>query len=328
MILTSLTTDDLPQADRFGWWREMTASAMLPSLLDTDRRSRFRATADLVDLGGAQVTAMTYHSLTSLRTPKLIRQRDPESCLLSLTVHGTMTLSHCGREATAGVHQLLVFSSSRPFHGSARAEDRPVSQILAQIPRSLIPVRPQTLDQAFATRIPAADAFGELLAHFLTQVTNRARQYRTSDRARLSAILVDLLSGLLAHRLEAEHELPAESRRRALFLEGKSVIQQRLGDPALSTAEVAAALHISPRSLNRLFESNGLTVSDWIRRQRLEGARHDLSDPAQRGTAVCRISARWGFSHPAAFSRAFRRGYGCSPQEYRQQALTGTGAPG
>ncbi|MEU9794491.1 helix-turn-helix domain-containing protein [Streptomyces sparsogenes] len=85
-------------------------------------------------------------------------------------------------------------------------------------------------------------------------------------------------------------------------------------------------MHISPRSLNRLFESNGLTVAGWIRRQRLEGTRHDLSDPAQRGTAVCRISARWGFSRPAAFSRAFRGGYGCSPQDYRQQALTGTGA--
>jgi AraC-like DNA-binding protein len=67
------------------------------------------------------------------------------------------------------------------------------------------------------------------------------------------------------------------------------------------------------------------SVAAWIRSQWLEGCQRDLADPALRLTSIHRIAARWGFSHPAVFSRAFRGAYGLSPREYRQQAL-GSGA--
>ncbi|MFJ7256360.1 hypothetical protein ACIQWV_28085 [Streptomyces sp. NPDC098085] len=83
-----MTTDDLPNADRFTWWHEMTMATLIPTLLASDHTVDFRAAANVVDLGAAQVTAMTYLPLTSARTSKLIRQSDPEYCQLSLTVRG------------------------------------------------------------------------------------------------------------------------------------------------------------------------------------------------------------------------------------------------
>ncbi|MFF5564692.1 helix-turn-helix domain-containing protein [Streptomyces sp. NPDC012623] len=61
-------------------------------------------------------------------------------------------------------------------------------------------------------------------------------------------------------------------------------------------------------------------VSATIRHQRLERARHDLADPALRTVPVHGIAARWGFGHPAAFSRAFRAAYGVPPADYRHAA--------
>ncbi len=40
--------------------------------------------------------------------------------------------------------------------------------------------------------------------------------------------------------------------------------------PQLSPAAVAAAHHISLRSLHQLFHDEGLTVAGWIRQRRLE----------------------------------------------------------
>jgi AraC-like DNA-binding protein len=75
--------------------------------------------------------------------------------------------------------------------------------------------------------------------------------------------------------------------------------------------------HISTRGLHRLFEDQGMTVAAWIRAQRLEGCRCDLANPALRLMPIYEIAVRWGFSHPAAFSRAFRT-YGLSPRDYRR----------
>ncbi|MFI0484918.1 helix-turn-helix domain-containing protein [Actinomadura sp. 9N215] len=58
----------------------------------------------------------------------------------------------------------------------------------------------------------------------------------------------------------------------------------------------------------------------WIRTQRLECARRDLADLAQRATPVQALAARWGFAHASDFSRAFRRAYGMSPRDYREDA--------
>jgi AraC-like DNA-binding protein len=42
-----------------------------------------------------------------------------------------------------------------------------------------------------------------------------------------------------------------------------------------------------------------------------------LSDPRARHLSVSTIAYRTGFSHPAHFSRAFRRRFGVSPSEIR-----------
>jgi AraC-like DNA-binding protein len=64
-----------------------------------------------------------------------------------------------------------------------------------------------------------------------------------------------------------------------------------------------------------------LTVAAWIRHQRLECCRADLTDPRLRGMPVQAIGARWGFRSPADFSRAFRAAHGIPPGDYRRQTL-------
>ncbi|MFF2963298.1 helix-turn-helix domain-containing protein [Streptomyces sp. NPDC057963] len=316
-----MTTDDLPNADRFTWWHEMTRATLIPTLLASDHTVDFRAAANVVDLGAAQVTAMTYLPLTSARTSKLIRQSDPEYCQLSLTVRGDMGLSQCGREATFGSGELMLYDSSFPFEGWTAAEDGSVAHIVAQIPKTLLPFPARLLNRLSASRIPADEGFSELLATFLTQVTSNAHRYRTSDGVRLAMVLIDLLGGTVAHCLETDNALPPESRHRVLFLQVQRFIRQHIGDPDLSAETIALAHHISVRSLHRIFQQEGTTVRALIRSLRLDGCRHDLANPLHRHRTIQGIAARWGFPRPADFTRAFRTAYGMPPSEYRHQVL-------
>ena len=106
---------------------------------------------------------------------------------------------------------------------------------------------------------------------------------------------------------------------RPLLTTIQAFIQQRLGDPGLSPAKIAAAHHVSLRSLHQLFHDESLTVAGGIRRAAWSPAA-DLSDPALADRPVAAIAAGWGFASAGDFSRVFRAVHGLPPAEYRMSA--------
>lgn len=108
------------------------------------------------------------------------------------------------------------------------------------------------------------------------------------------------------------------TRQRALLLHIQGFVEDRLGDPELSPATIAAAHRISIRYVHKLFEGMETTVCDWIRRRRLERCRQDLLDPLLGTLPVRGIAARWGLTHPAHFNRTFKAAYGMPPGQYRE----------
>ncbi len=85
---------------------------------------------------------------------------------------------------------------------------------------------------------------------------------------------------------------------------------------------MAAALHLSVRTLHKLFADEPETVARRITRRRLERAAADLADPRLVGRTVTWIAFSWGFRDAAHFSRAFRQRFGRSPVEHRARALS------
>jgi AraC-like DNA-binding protein len=97
--------------------------------------------------------------------------------------------------------------------------------------------------------------------------------------------------------------------------------------PQMSKVELYAAIrrdyrggmamrhHISVSYLHRIFQGEDITVSSWIREQRLAHARRDLAGPTLRSTPIHEIASRWGFPRAADFSQAFRNACGIPPQE-------------
>ncbi len=100
-------------------------------------------------------------------------------------------------------------------------------------------------------------------------------------------------------------------------------MRERLRDPALSVAQIAAHLRVSPSTVHRAFSGEPCSITDWIWAQRLEGVKRDLCDPALTARSVSELAFGWGFNDAADFSRAFRSRFGCAPRELRMQGGTG-----
>ncbi|WP_285497981.1 helix-turn-helix domain-containing protein [Actinomadura sp. NBRC 104425] len=324
----SLTLNDLPARDRFALWRETVASAVapVPYEIRSDHADEFDATMHVLNLGAVQISAHIQSPIHVRRTAKLIRQSDSEHYHLTLVRRGTTNATQAGRDTTVGPGDLMLHDTWRPFHGT-HTGDRRVDGIQVMVPRKLIPLPPDQVGRLCAVRVPGREGVGGLLVQFLNQVTRNAGTYRPADAARLGGVCVDLLTAVLAHRLETEHAVPHDSRKRTLLLRIHAFIERSLGDPELSPGLIAAAHHISLRSLHRLFAEQGTTVSDWIRTRRLEQCRRELASVDHRHLAIHTIAARWGYTHPGNFTRAFHAAYGLTPSAYRrnQEAHSASG---
>nr|WP_279591236.1 AraC family transcriptional regulator [Modestobacter marinus] len=89
-------------------------------------------------------------------------------------------------------------------------------------------------------------------------------------------------------------------------------------DPGLDADAVAAACHLSRRTLFRLFESEPESLGDALRRLRVAAAQRLLREAPRLPLAA--VAGRCGFSGDAQFHRAFRTVTGMTPAAYRQAA--------
>lgn len=83
-------------------------------------------------------------------------------------------------------------------------------------------------------------------------------------------------------------------------------------------ADLAALLHLSPRSLSRKLGAEGASLRRIGVDARIGRARERLADPE---ASITRIALDLGYSDAANFARAFRRETGVAPGEFRRQAL-------
>ncbi|MGW1603487.1 AraC-like ligand-binding domain-containing protein [Streptomyces eurythermus] len=316
---TMFRSEDVPAADRFDYWRDLMIRTLAPLDMSSDHADDFQASMHLLELGAVHVSPQTFQSMRFYRTPKLIRQSDPELLHISLVTRGTVGIVQHGREIAYEPGDLCVVDSSRPFDCLAVNGRRPVEAVGVAVPTEMLVPTGNAVNRLIGHPISGREGFGALLARFLTGITTDTGSFNSHDGPRLGGIVLDLLSGMVAHALEAENRLTPETRRRNLVLRIRAFVRSHLHDPRLTPHTIAAAHHISTSYLHRLFQHEEETVAAWIRHQRLENARRDLADPALGTTPVHAIAARWGFPRAADFTRAFRTAYGVPPKEYRLQ---------
>ncbi|WP_431771754.1 helix-turn-helix domain-containing protein [Streptomyces cucumeris] len=323
---TVFRTEGLHGADRFDFWCERVGRTHAPLDLYSPHAADYQARQRVLDLGAVYVWPTTHQAIRFRRTTKLIRQSDPEQYHIGIPIHGTNHISWGSENAVYGAREIQVFDSSRAFQVYSSNGSEQFTGIGIEVPKAVLPLPQHRMDGLFARGMSGREGFGALLLQFLSQLSSDTSCYLPSDGPRLGGVVVDLLSSLFAHTLEADGALPPETRTRSLVLRIRAHVQRHLHDPELTPTSIAAAHHISISYLHRLFRGEHETVAAWIRSQRLERARRDLGDPGMAATPVHAVAARWGFPRAADFTRAFRAAYGVPPSDYRRHALHVPGA--
>jgi len=100
------------------------------------------------------------------------------------------------------------------------------------------------------------------------------------------------------------------------FLAGfEDIVRSRLSDPSFSAEKAARLVGLHPNTLNARLSERGETTSKVIARLKREKAFELLGE---KTCSVSDTAQQLGFSDPTAFSRAFRRWTGQSPQAFKR----------
>jgi AraC-like DNA-binding protein len=321
--MTVFRTRDLPPVERLDALRhwveeEGFAGAPVDARFDAGRQvdAEFRTGA----VGVLNVVAARTGSGEIRRTTRHIRRSDPELYKIIQATEGTSVIEQDGQEVVLGPGDFALLHTSAPvrWHYTAGA-------VAVAFSRTLLPRRRHRAGPT-ALRLSDDDGIGVILSRMIARLPDYFGRLGPGSAARLSSAVIDLVGAAVAERL-GETALPPDTGQRALLLRIHVFIEERLGDPELSPAAIAAAHFISTRYLYKLFQSADVGVADWIRQRRLERCRTDLVDPATRDLPVSAVGARWGLSNPAHFNRIFRDNFGVPPGEFRRMWAPGMSAP-
>jgi AraC-like DNA-binding protein len=319
---TLISTDHVPAADLVDFLREVMAKTWVPMECLPVQRADYVAEFRASGLGPMQVVVIDVPPATVCRSPEHISQADPDMLKLALVRGGdSCVIEQDGRQAKLSAGEFTFYDTRRPYEaviGTSR--DQPVHMMTFMFPPSLLPLSRARIRELTAVRFGAGAGLGEVTSQFLLQLARNIDHYSPAEAARLSTAALEVLATRLSHELDVHAWNEAEDRRHAQLTTVQAFIRRHLGDPELSPALIAAAHHMSLRSLHQLFHDEGLTVAGWIRKQRLERCRNDLANPALAARPVAAIAARWGFTSPGDFSRTFRAVHGMPPAEYRMFA--------
>ncbi|MEV4896601.1 helix-turn-helix domain-containing protein [Nonomuraea sp. NPDC055795] len=312
----ALHTATYPVAERFERWQELVSASMGIAVATTEPL-RFSGSMRGLQSDGIIAARVAVSPNRSSRSATMVRRADPETVHVIAVRRGAATVNQRG-DAAIRPTELALYTSWRPSVVHAYADEPALADgLLAVVPYERLAVRRDLLERLTATAFPASRGIGALLVDFVSNLAAASPGCSAADEARLSGVLSDLLTAWLAHTLDRTGALSADTRPRAVLVQVQAFIRDHLGDPALTPSAVAAAHHMSLRSLQRLFGEHGHTVAHWIRHLRLERCRRDLADPRLSALPIHAIATRWGYPQPAHFTRAFRVAYGQTPSRFR-----------
>jgi AraC-like DNA-binding protein len=153
-----------------------------------------------------------------------------------------------------------------------------------------------------------------LLFQLISEALQENGSSLASPEAPMQLVVYDLLAALFA----AGDQIPVSSHTDKLFAHICNIIRQRLADPGLRPAAIAAESGISARYLQKLFNMRGTTCSHFIYSLRLDQAARLLQRRASltHRPPLGEIAAACGFFDYAHFSRKFRERFGHPPSAY------------
>jgi AraC-like DNA-binding protein len=306
------STDGIPEGDRTAFWREHYGHVMLRVDIEPAPDMLFEASSRCLSLPGLLLMEGSSSPVKISRGGQYLADGN-DDVVLAINRSGSVVVNSNGREQSLGDGEAIVLSGGEAasFHRTSLGRS-----FALRVPRTMFESTVVSLDDALMRPISSDRGALKLMEDYARWLLNAGN----IDHQLLN-ISVRHIQDLLALTIGPTADFADTARTRGLRAArlklAKSFIVAHSSRRDLSVSAVATSLSVTPRYVQRLFEADGTTFSEFLTGQRLARARRLLCEPSSSPTAISTIAYDVGFGDLSYFNRCFRRQYGVTPREVR-----------
>ena len=305
-----LSTDDIPQRERFSYWQEAVAKIGIPG--DRDRAPETGFDGRLAVTSGGSLTRFRFSS-SKYRVRRRARQiacQDGDNRIwLYRDIGGGSWHDDNGRPFVTRAGEVIVGGPTLPL--ATEALDHYDHEIW-HFPSALLDPHLSTAQQPKMLRLSDRDGINGIFLSYLEALSEKLDSLDDAEAAQIANNFCRLLS-VVCGRDAGEHR---DIIREARLADAKTYISLHLAHQDLTPEKAGRALRLSVRRLHLLFEPTGTSFARYVLQLRLEECRAALMNPPGE-RSVTDIALAWGFNSLSTFYRTVRQAFGMTPTELR-----------
>ena len=234
---------------------------------------------------------------------------------LCMTLSGTTVGSQRGHEMVLSDGDAVLMTNEEATWTMSSPSSVKIAGI--RVPRSAIAPLVPKLENVTMRRITKDTSRLRLLRKYLDVVADDEALAASASQRLIVGHFYDLVALALGASSDAK-ALAADRTVGTVRLAAiKADILANIHDGDLNATMVATRHRLTVRYLHKLFESEGITYSEFVLGQRLARAYRLLTNPLHSGRAISTIAFELGFNDLSYFNRTFRRRYSATPSEIR-----------
>jgi AraC-like DNA-binding protein len=300
---------DVPEAERFAYWREAVCRTYLP--LEPENLSAQTFDGHIEGAAGSTLHISRVRSAPAavIRTRRGIAQFQDGSFYANLQLRGQAIVEQFGRRSVARPGDIVLVDTNEPF--SIRFEEV-CDLVCATLPDTGLRRHLQRLGGVPANVVANTGA-GRLASAYLDALREIPIDFEQIDDLaghQLTALLTRALSVQTGRTI-------APSRREDALRRVLDFIHDELDNPLLSAKLVCRELALSRSTLFDILGEAGIAFAAYIRNARLERSAAQIRNPRFACVTIGEIARRAGFASQETFTRAFRRRFGIAPGAMR-----------
>jgi AraC-like DNA-binding protein len=310
------STADLPEKDRVAMWRDHYCRMMMKLDIEPLNDAPLECSILTRALPGVQLMSTAMSPARVTRNREFLADGNGDLIFI-INQSGSASVQSRSRDIVLREGDALLMST-----GEVKVFDRPVhgGSLSFRIPRAILSAIVADIDDVVMQVIPQKTEALKLLAGYAAPLFNDIA-LATPEFRRTA---VNHLHDLVALALGSAHDMTGLGNGRSVpaarLRMAKAYIIENSNRRDLSVGGVAAHLGLTPRNLQRLFESESTTFSEFLLAQRLNRAHRMLTEPRLAQSAVGAIAYDAGFGDLSYFNRSFKRRYGATPRDVRNES--------
>lgn len=310
---TRFSASVFPEGERLAAWRDFFGPKIFGAEVEPLSDQPYRSDLTIRRLPGVNLLSAINSPVRFSRTRRMLAD-GCDDFGIHINSKDTVVVQR-GREVACGPGEPILVTSAEPGVAIAPHNSR---FLCLHISRFMLAPLVTSPDDCVLRRVPLqSEALRYLLGYvrFLGEADATTACPAVASKA--ANHLRDLVALLFGATGDAALAAEQGGFRSARLVAIKRFIGQNLGQPSLGVEEVALQHGVSARSVQRAFEREGVTFSEYILSQRLDRAYRLLSDPRKDHMLIIDIALECGFGDLSYFNRCFRRRFGAPPSWLR-----------